>query len=131
MSEIKTRLVQIAEIKGFSVRAFEEACQLKRGNISNIVAGGAIGSDKLAKIFDAFPDINPHWLIMGVGDRFTDQTEAANAPAFLLNMISEKDQTIREQAEEIGRLRQMVDQLTAELQKSVQDVPEPRSANVG
>lgn len=115
MSDIKSRLVQIAESKGLSVRAFEEACQLKRGNISNILPGGAIGSDKLAKILDAFPDINPRWLIVGVGDMLTTETAQTAgshepAPTYLLNMIDKKDATIQQQAEELGKLRQQLAQ---------------------
>ena len=65
---MKKRLLQIADYLGMSVRAFEAACELQRGNISNMSENGAIGSDKLSKIIDSFPDINPEWLITGKGE---------------------------------------------------------------
>jgi len=58
----------VAEHLGLSMRAFEEACGLNRGNISNMLPNGNIGSDKLSKIFDTYPHINPIWLITGKGD---------------------------------------------------------------
>lgn len=65
MSTIKERLYKLAESYNLSVRAFEEKCNLGRGNISNMSHNGAIGSDKLSKIFDAFPDIDINWILTG------------------------------------------------------------------
>lgn len=50
-----------------SIRSFEEFCGLNRGNISNMGEDGSIGSDKLSKILDAFPALNPRWLLSGSG----------------------------------------------------------------
>ena len=62
---IKDRLKQLAQNKGLSIRSFEETCGLGRGNISNMSQDGSIGSDKLSKIFDAFPDTDLYWLLTG------------------------------------------------------------------
>lgn len=113
------RLTQIAESKGLSIRAFEEFCGLKRGNISNILPGGAIGSDKLARIFDALPGLNPIWLISGTGDMYMGEGASADTQAcvtiigenkLLREQLKEKDQTIQEQAKEIGRLEARLEQ---------------------
>lgn len=77
---MKERLLQIAEYKGLSVRAFELECGLQRGNISNMAKDGAIGSDKLSKIIDANEDINIEWLIRGKGDMMkVDNIAQSNA----------------------------------------------------
>lgn len=68
MNTIKARLKKIAANYGLSIRAFEEKCGLNRGNISNMSDDGSVGSDKLSKIIDRFPGINPHWLITGSGE---------------------------------------------------------------
>ena len=65
MNTIKDRLKEMAQAHGYSIRGFEEKCGLGRGNISNMSADGSIGSDKLSKIIDAFPDANVHWLLTG------------------------------------------------------------------
>lgn len=67
MNTIRQRLIEIADYKQLSVRAFEEFCGLKRGNISNLAPGGNIGSDKLSKIIDTMPEVSPDWLLTGRG----------------------------------------------------------------
>lgn len=68
MDTIKDRFRLISGHYGLSIRAFEERCGLLRGNISNMT--GAIGSDKLAKIIDTFPEVDMIWLITGRGSMF-------------------------------------------------------------
>lgn len=101
--------------------------ETNKAGISDIRAGRKkISIDLLRRLKNSYPLVSLDWVIMGVGEMYsTISTAVQSAP---------NDQLLERviaQAEEIGRLRQMVDQLTAELQKSVQDVPEPRSANVG
>lgn len=72
---MKERLLQIANHLGISIRGLENLCGLQRGNISNMSEGGAIGSDKLAKIIDGCPDINPEWLITGKGGILREQNK--------------------------------------------------------
>lgn len=75
MNKIRERLYKIAEYNGLSMRKFEELCNLKRGNISNMTESGTIGSDKLSKIIDAFSDINIEWLLTGKGDMLKPEDE--------------------------------------------------------
>lgn len=72
MTTIKARLKEFATFSDLSIRSFEEKCGLNRGNISNMNEDGSIGSDKLSKIFDTFPSLNPKWLITGKGPMTTD-----------------------------------------------------------
>lgn len=65
---IKERLKSLANAKGLSMRSFEDLCGLKRGNISNMNPDGSLGSDKLSKIIDAYPDISADWLLTGRGN---------------------------------------------------------------
>lgn len=131
MEDIKSRLSQIAESKGLSIRAFEEFCNLKRGNISNILPGGAIGSDKLAKIFDAIPDINPTWLICGVGEMLTTSTPNKHNDEEIITLrakneelrdqLSEARGTISKKDKELGKCEayaETIDQLRADLEQA-------------
>lgn len=63
MTTLRDRLISVAGNNGLSVREFEQKAGLNRGNISNMT--GAIGSDKLSKIIDAFPEVDLHWLVTG------------------------------------------------------------------
>ncbi len=114
MSDIKSRLKQLANSKGFSIRGFEEFCGLTRGNISNILPGGAIGSDKLAKILDAIPDINLAWLISGIGEMFaTPDTADKRCPADMSEFFYNKT---LEQAAQLGQLREQLAQAQREIE---------------
>ena len=75
MDSIRERLYKIADINGLSMRKFEELCGLKRGNISNMTELGAIGSDKLSKIIDAFSDVNAQWLLSGEGEMLKNNSD--------------------------------------------------------
>ena len=70
---IKDRLKILAQNKGLSIRSFEEKCGLGRGNVSNMSQYGSIGSDKLSKIFDTFPDADLYWLLTGEGEMLREQ----------------------------------------------------------
>jgi hypothetical protein len=127
---MKERLLEIADLLGLSVRKFEHSSGLQRGNISNMSDNGAIGSDKLSKIFDKFPQINPEWLLTGKGaklrsysvlgkpksaeevheaipqkirDAMTDQTQeqqALQAPLAQENTATAREELLKEQLRE-------------------------------
>lgn len=62
------RLKQFIEYKGFSVRGFELHCGLNLSLIRSAERNnGSIGSDKLIKIVENFPDLDANWLLSGKG----------------------------------------------------------------
>lgn len=125
MTSIKERLISIAEGEGLSVRAFEERCGLGRGNISNMGPNSAIGSDKLTKILDTFPNIDLNWILTGVEQKTIEGTEATDGTN---SMLLEKVIT---QAEEIGSLKERIRQLEQRLGKTADDASIGATANVG
>lgn len=121
---IKDRLKQIAKDKGLSIRSFEEECGLGRGNISNMSPNGAIGSDKLTKIIDTFPDVDLYWLVTGDPEGLRGWGRLLRKQGFLDGDSSDDecadDRTpqnkllldkLLEQAEEIGRLKARIEEL--------------------
>ena len=65
---MKKRLLQIADYLNISIRELEQKSGLKRGNISNMSENSEIGSEKLSKIIDNFPQISLKWLLTGEGE---------------------------------------------------------------
>src|SRR5579875_583159 len=63
---IKERLKQFAQYKKLRITALEEASGLSNGYINNI--RNSISDQKLEQITKAFPDLDPVWLRMGVGE---------------------------------------------------------------
>jgi phage repressor protein C with HTH and peptisase S24 domain len=72
---MKKRLLEIVDFMKLSVRSFEVACGLQRGNISNMTDESAIGSDKLSKIIDSFPFFNAEWILTGKGSMIKDNVD--------------------------------------------------------
>lgn len=84
-----------------------------KASISDIKSGRKkISIELLRRLKISYPAINLDWIIMGEGEMFIPtqhvEVKQAEAPDYLINMVKEKDQTIREQAEELGRLRQQL-----------------------
>lgn len=111
--------------------------------VDNIVGKrqGKPSYDVIEKV-SALAAINLNWLISEIGEpldfynRKKEQPEEKKAASpelelRLLEMISDKDKTIREQAEELGRLRERIAQLEQRLEKTAGDVSTGNTANVG
>lgn len=80
---LRERLVKLAKSKGMSMRSFEESCNLGRGNISNMTNESSLGSDKLSKIIDKYPEVSLEWLVIGTGDMLrSDNSERRLIPLF-------------------------------------------------
>jgi len=116
MGKIKDRLYLVAKHYGLSVRKLEQMANLNRGNVSNLT--GAIGSDKLSKIHDAFPEINLTWLINGNGEMLIHnyepegekniQTDAANDGGVNYKPLSKMKQEIEFLKRENALMREMI-----------------------
>ena len=90
-----------------------------------------MGVEKLSKIHN---DINPTWLLTGKGDIYyntSSTTTQTTELSSLLALIREKEEIIREQDREIGRLEERIRQMTIEKEKHVSDAPISGTANVG
>ncbi len=115
----------MAEFEGLSIRAFEERCGLGRGNISNMGPNSAIGSDKLTKIVDAFPETDINWILTGIEQKPIDGTDIWEGTN---SKLLEK---VVKQAEEIGKLKERIRQLEQQLGKTVGDANIGGTANAG
>lgn len=133
---ILERIKEYIDYKGIAVSAFEKSIGMSNASFGkSLKNGGAIGTDKLENILKTYPDLSPLWLICGIGNMLTDDNAQAHPSATiedkLLHLIQEKDTIIREQAEEIGQLRERIAQLTREKGKNASDVQTTGIANAG
>ena len=82
-------------------------------------------------------ETNIEWVIMGEGDMIlstsseTHQTQASGLEERLLSFIQEKDIVIREQAEEIGQLRERIAQMQQRFEKDAANANTDTIASVG
>lgn len=69
MSNIVERIGQLINIKGISVRSFEQSIGASNGSIGRAISKHRdISAEWLSKIIDAYPDLNPGWLLTGEGE---------------------------------------------------------------
>lgn len=75
-SMVSERIGQYIGAKGISYYAFENSIGASRGSISKAVKDGkSMGSNMLESIMGVYKDINPVWLLTGVGEMFRDTDE--------------------------------------------------------
>lgn len=72
--EIKDRIERYRLARGMTVQAFEEKCGLSNGTWAR---PSNLREDSLIKIIEAFPDLDPAWLLRGDADM--EQTVLENA----------------------------------------------------
>lgn len=92
-------------------------------------------------IFAKCVNLNAQWLLTGTGEMLlntqnNDPTAPGNSSGDLLvdrllHIIEQKDELIRQQAEDIGQLRAHIEQLKEKLQKTADGVSTAVTANVG
>lgn len=155
---ILERLKEYIDYRGISVAAFERSIGMANASFGKSLKNkGAIGTDKLEKILSIYPEISPVWLMTGEGDMLKtkrtpenlqaqestnsdykdskNQTLGQDIPPLildrLLNTIAEKDAIIREQAEELGRLREQIEQFKKGRGHNASNVNTSEIANVG
>lgn len=69
-NSVKQRLILFLEESNISQAKFEKAAGLSNGYINNLK--NSPSANKLQSIFNAFPDINPDWLLTGCGEMYVD-----------------------------------------------------------
>ncbi|WP_417366811.1 S24 family peptidase [Flavobacterium beibuense] len=67
ITNIKERILQIAEIKGVSKEKFFEDLGVSYGNFKGKSKNTSVNSDVVARISAKYPDISIEWLLHGIG----------------------------------------------------------------
>ena len=133
---VKDRVKAYCETMHMTVSAFEKSIGVANGYVNSI--SKSIGIDKISLILEKYPNLSIEWLLTGRGEMLkikhtpetpTPKSEPASnnksvkqdfSTSFidkLFAIINEKENTIREQAEEIGRLRACNDYLECKLER--------------
>lgn len=137
ISPIKQRILHFASTLGISKRDFYSKIGVSRGTLESKTG---ITEDVITKFFATYPQVSIEWLMTGRGDMLqkspAKQTEPQSnneankeiAPPEIVNTLLT---TIREQAEEIGQLRERIAQMQQRFEKGAANANTDTIANVG
>jgi hypothetical protein len=139
ISPIKQRILQFATTLGISKRDFYSKIGVSRGTLESKTG---ITEDVITKFFATYSQISIEWLMTGKGEMIVEKQQLSSHPTsqsagienILLDIINAKDATIREMAEEIGQLRERINQMELcqmDMRKDASDVPISGIANAG
>ena len=127
---VKDRIKLYCKAEGLTISAFEESIGVSNGYVNAI--SKSIGLDKLNTIIEKYSNLNIEWLLTGKGgliktkcskkDAISDEDPSPDKPDSKdkqnnpkkqdnSTIISQLLDTIREQAEEIGRLKVLINDL--------------------
>ena len=77
MSAVKDRIYQLIDAKKIGVREFTDAIGVSESYIRNI--SKSISAEKLMRISQLFPDLNPDWLLTGEGSMLLSDNPKSTA----------------------------------------------------
>lgn len=137
MKTILTRIQEITSNERMTIGAMERSIGASKGVLSRAISNGTdIQSKWIQIIVENYPRYSPEWLLTGKGNMLkgaieqppSPQQSNEKEPTQLLNQLLD---TIKEQAEEIGQLKEQVRQLTIEKERLASNAHSSHAANVG
>lgn len=109
------RLKYYIDYKHETVNSFTHKCEFSSGLIAKLITNKtAIGSDKLMKIFQTFPDLSPTWLLTGNGEMILNlivENSIIMEPTIKYGRClhcEEKERLIKQQQERIEELKDTI-----------------------
>jgi hypothetical protein len=98
MNTVTSRLAELIEKEGISTLQFEKKIGCGVDSIGKAIRNNTtIGDKLLQKVFSAYPDINPEWLMTGNGKMMRSaKKDAVENTEFLRAELAEKDKKIQE-----------------------------------
>ncbi|MDV3898788.1 DNA-binding protein [Elizabethkingia anophelis] len=97
MSNIKDRVLQIAEYKNISKELFFKELGLSYANFKGIQKKSALGSDAIDIILSKHNDISTEWLVLGKGDMLNNiATDLISTNTAKQNPLNENSLSIHE-----------------------------------
>ncbi|GAA4146569.1 hypothetical protein GCM10022216_31670 [Sphingobacterium kyonggiense] len=84
MTNIKERVLLIAETKGIQKVEFFKGLGLSYANFKGVQKNSSLGSDAVSTILSTYQDINPEWLLNGSGEMLRPTYQEINELAITL-----------------------------------------------
>ena len=108
------RILLVLKVKNLSPSKFADEIGIQRSSMSHIMSGRNLPSlDLIMKIMNKFPDINPEWLMMGIGQMM----KSTQIELFDPNPVIEekKDESLSEEIKETKPVLEVVNEVEKEI----------------
>lgn len=143
---IKERILSFLDAMKIKKVDFFESTGIQSSNFKGKNMMSQPGGDMIVKVLTLYPSLSAEWLMRGEGDMLrhdaTNGSDEAHFVAEPTNSYAKRSEqtnidtslfisTLKEQAEEIGRLKECIRQLTVEKEKHVSSADIDSTANVG
>lgn len=119
MSNIKERVLLIAESKGISKTEFFKELGLSYANFKGIQKQSALSSDAIDTILSKHPDVNPAWLIIEEGSMYRQETANVANDNVISYKSSEKSKPTLPTSSNKDRIVKSLEQTITALQQTV------------
>lgn len=107
--KIIERIYFYLDYKGLKPTEFERVCGISNGYLGKQHKRLAdIGESILIKIIENCPEMDMVWLVTGKGEMLQTQSQEIQPPGDMVKLLLE---TVKEQAQEIGQLKQQISDL--------------------
>lgn len=131
MGKFIERLQLFMEKQGINDNQMTVKASLSVGLLGKAKKSGKdMAAESIEKILYAYPELSADWLLTGRGDMLSTERSAAPAktdPSTFMQLVD----TIKQQAQEIGQLKERIAQLEREGGKDVSGAHSETAARVG
>jgi hypothetical protein len=123
------RIKQYIDYKGIGIAPFEKSIGMSNASFGkSLKKGGSIGCDKLEKILNTYPDLNPIWVILGKGQMIINELDNRVDGEYHNKdeIINSLKTTIQSQEKTISSQQKLIDMLEGIINKLSQDTDEQK-----
>lgn len=117
--QIKSRLLLFLENQGITKTDFSKKTGISYSNIKGSAQKSELGGEQISKILEVFSELNPEWLLLGIGEMLrkspTRIQNFAHSPACESDSTRLDDDITRGLIDSIQSLTNAIEKLTDKL----------------
>lgn len=119
MDTIKERLVEYLKINGVSKKDFSEKTGISLWNLTGKSMQSEIGGAQISQSLGYFPNLNPDWLLLGIGEMDRQPQPDPGTAQAMIDKISELSAKLALLEKENQELKEKLKSASAKIHKAV------------
>lgn len=119
MDTIKERLVEYLKINGVSKKDFSEKTGISLWNLTGKSMQSEIGGAQISQSLGYFPNLNPDWLLLGIGEMNRQPQPDPGTAQAMIDKISELSAKLALLEKENQELKEKLKSASAKTNKAV------------